>query len=311
MPRHAMPLTPLPVTDTRGFFRPLGRELVALLGDLPAEGWDRPTSAGVWLVRDVVAHLSDTALRRLSLHRDGTARGVSPASEGEVAALVGGLNASWVSVARRFSGRALTAIYRTAIEELADFFETLPLGSPALFPVSWAGEATSAGWFDVAREFTEQWHHQAQVRDAVEAPPPSDPAWLAAVLETSLRCLPHAYRTVSAPKGASCVVEISGPSGGVWTLRREADAWTLWRGEEDDPRTEDAGTADGRSRGRIALPSDAAWRLFFHARTPESAASAIRTSGNPGLAAAFLAARSVILGPPVSGRRDPGSAPSP
>jgi len=285
-----MPLAPLPVTDTRGFFRPLGRELVDLLGVLPAEAWDRPTSAGVWLVRDVVAHLSDTALRRVSLHRDGTARGVSPASEREVAALVGSLNASWVSVARRFSGRVLTTLYRTAIEELADFFEALPLDSPALFPVSWAGEATSSGWFDVAREFTEQWHHGAQVRAAVEAPPPSDPAWLAAVFETSLRSLPHAYRTVAVPSGASCVVEITGPSGGVWTLRREADAWRLWRGE-----AESEGTADASRHVRITLPEDAAWRLFFHGRTPEPAASAIRISGDPALAEAFLAARSVVL----------------
>ena len=54
----------LPLTDTRFFFRPLSADLVALLRTLSAEAWRRPTLAGSWLVRDVVAHLLDTTLRR-------------------------------------------------------------------------------------------------------------------------------------------------------------------------------------------------------------------------------------------------------
>jgi hypothetical protein len=43
----------------------------------------------------------------------------------------------------------LTDLYERASREAADWFESLPLEAPALFPVSWAGEQTSAGWFDV------------------------------------------------------------------------------------------------------------------------------------------------------------------
>ena len=39
-----------------------------------------------------------------------------------------------------------------------------------MFPVSWAGEEESANWFDTAREFTERWHHQQQIRLAVDKP---------------------------------------------------------------------------------------------------------------------------------------------
>jgi hypothetical protein len=34
---------------------------------------------------------------------------------------------------------------------------------------AWAGETDSRNWFDVAREYTEKWHHQQQLRDATTA----------------------------------------------------------------------------------------------------------------------------------------------
>ena len=37
-----------------------------------------------------------------------------------------------------------------------------------------AGEAVSANWFDVAREFTERWHHQQQIRLAIGGPADAD-----------------------------------------------------------------------------------------------------------------------------------------
>ena len=70
---------PLPVTDTRRAFRPLSVEIVGLLRSLSVEDWTLPTVAGSWRVRDVVAHLLDTALRRLSFHRD---RSMPPADAG-------------------------------------------------------------------------------------------------------------------------------------------------------------------------------------------------------------------------------------
>lgn len=283
-----MPLEPLPITDTRRLFRPLGRELVARLRELATPAWDRPTVAGSWRIRDVVAHLTDTALRRLSRHRDGEGAGATgqpPLTESEVSALVNGLNASWVAAARRFSPRVLTELYASAVEELSSFFEGLPLDAPALFPVSWAGDATSAsaGWFDVAREFTEQWHHHAQIREAAGWPPFPEPAWLRAVLETAVRGLPHAYRGVAAEPGASCAIEVSGPSGGAWTLRREGNGWAIWQGVE------------ASAGARVALSDEAAWRLLFNALSPGDADRLVTRSGDARLSAPLLAARSVIL----------------
>ena len=221
-----MPLVSLGPTDTRGLFRPVSRQLVALLRTLEPEQWNAPTVAGTWLVRDVVAHLTDGALRRLSFERDGlTPPGPgSIATERDFVAFINGLNQQWVTVARRFSPRVLTDLFEAASTGAADWFESLPLDAPALFPVSWAGENASAGWFDVGREFTELWHHQEQVRMAVGAPSLTDPRYLRAVLEIALRALPHAFRDLGAEPGASVVIDVTGPAGGQWTLtNRQTD----------------------------------------------------------------------------------------
>lgn len=281
-----MALAPLSPTDTRPYFRPVARELVALLRGLSAADWERPTVAGSWRVRDVVAHILDGTLRRLSFHRDRLrlpAPDPPPRSEREFVAFINGLNRQWVEVATRFSPRVLAGLYELAGAELAEFFEALPMDSPALFAVSWAGEDQSAGWFDVGREFTELWHHQAQVRDAVGAPPLADPRWLQAVLLVALRGLPHAYRDVPAEPERRLTIEITGPAGGVFTLRRDDGRYSLWAGQEP-----------GES-ARVSMSDDTAWRLLFNALPPGRAEALVTRGGEPSLSAPLLRARSVIV----------------
>jgi uncharacterized protein (TIGR03083 family) len=279
-------LEPIRPIDTRRLFRPVSRGLVALLRDLPAGDWDRPTIAGAWLVRDVVAHLLDSTLRRLAFHRDG----MTPpppsrpiASEHDFVGFINELNAQWVTAAKRLSPRVLADLYERASGEAADWFEALPLDAPALFAVSWAGEDASAGWFDIGREFTELWHHQAQIRLAVDAPQLEDPRFLAAVLDVAVRGLPHAFRDVPSASGDAIALEIDGASGGRWTLSREPARWTLWRGEPDAPVA------------RLRVSDDAAWRLLFNALPDRAADDAVHVEGRADLGRAFLRARSVIV----------------
>jgi uncharacterized protein (TIGR03083 family) len=281
-----MPLNPLPPTDTRPYFRPVSRALVALLRGLPSDAWDKPTVAGAWRVRDVVAHILDGSLRRVSFHRDRLAPPApepAPRTDAEFVAFINGLNRQWVETARRLSPRVLADMYELASTALADFVESLPADAPALFPVSWAGEAESAGWFDIGREFTELWHHQAQVRDAVGAPPLPDPRWLHAVLLIALRGLPHAYRDVPIAPGQGLTIEVTGAAGGVWTLRRDETTFRLWAGEE-------SGEA-----ARVTMSDDTAWRLLFNALPPGRAEALVARSGDPALSAPLLRARSVIV----------------
>jgi uncharacterized protein (TIGR03083 family) len=267
-------------------FRPVSGGLVTLLRQLAPADWHRPTVAGEWLVRDVVAHLLDTALRRLSFARDGMEPPPPPepiTSDRELVAFINGLNAQWVATARRLSPRVLTDAYALAAAGQADWFEQQPLDGPALFSVSWAGETASANWFDIGREFTEVWHHQQQIRMAVGADSLPDPRYLHAVLDIAARGLPHAYREVAAAPGQTVVIDVSGPSGGRWTLTSDGARWALSRGE---PASETA---------RVQLDEDLAWKMLFNAAKGPEAARLLRITGDADLAGALLRARSVIV----------------
>jgi uncharacterized protein (TIGR03083 family) len=281
-----MTLKPQIAVDTRGLFRPVSSSLVRLLRRLADRDWELPTIAGTWVVRDVVAHLLDSTLRRLSFHRDGMAPPPPPATGGsarDFVDFINALNAQWIVSAKRLSPRVLTDLYERAGSEAAEWFESLPLDAPALFPVSWAGEDASAGWFDIGREFTELWHHQQQIRMAVGADALPDPRYLRAVIDVALRGLPHAFREVPAEPGQTVVVDIGGAGGGQWTLLRDEQRWTLWRGEPP------AATA------RIRLDDDAAWQLLFNALPEGDAARIVQIEGRTDLAAPLLRARSVIV----------------
>ena len=281
-----MTLAPPPTVDTRAYFRPVASELATLLRTLEPQQWDNPTLAGAWRVRDVAAHLVDTMCRRLSFQRDGLTPPPPPhpiASEQDLVAFINTLNKQWVDAAARLSPRVLTDLFATVSAALADFMEQLPLDAPALFPVSWAGEDRSAGWFDVGREFTELWHHQAQIRLAVGAPPLGDARYLHAVIAIAMRGLPHAYRAVAAPERATLAIVVDGDAGGTWTLQRTGQKWTLWSGRDDAATTV------------VNVSDENTWRLLFNALREPEASSAMRVTGDHALAQPLLRARSVIV----------------
>jgi uncharacterized protein (TIGR03083 family) len=281
-----MPLAPIPPTDTRALFRPVAAELIPVLRSLSPDDWERPTIAGTWVVRDVAAHVLDVTMRRLSFHRDRLtppppSRPIN--SERDFADFINGLNAKWINACRRVSPRLLTDLIEKSTAELASFFEALPLEAPALFGVSWAGEQTSEGWFDIGREFTELWHHQEQIRLAVGAASLTDPRFLHAVLGIAVRGLPHAYRGVAAGEGDTVTIEAAGPAGGEWTIAHSSSAWRIHDGAPAAPTT------------RVRMSDDAAWRLLFNALKGDAARAAVQIEGRADLAEPLLAARSVIV----------------
>ena len=281
-----MGLTPIPITDTRHFFRPLAARALELARALDASSWARPTLAPEWRVRDVFTHMVDTALRRVSFHRDRLdppRPSVAIRSERDFVAFINRLNAEWVNVTKRFSPAVLIGLYNLASTELADFVERLPIDAPPLFPVSWAGEDGDQGWLDIGRDFTEQWHHQMQIREAVGARQDDRTEWLHATLLIALRGLPHTYRHTPAAERTTVVIEILGPAGGLWTLQQQEQRWTLW-----------AGTGESDCSARVAMTDDVAWRLLFNA-LPGSRLEEIHTEGDRALVAPLFAARSVVV----------------
>ena len=275
------PLSPVLTAD---LFAPLSAELVALLRGLGESDWTRPTIAGAWRVRDVVGHLLDVDLRNLSYGRDGQ-RGLRPSTPGfaDVVSFINETNASGVSYAGRLSPPVLTDLLELTGQWVSRHVTSLPPDAEAPFPVAWAGEDRSANWMDIGREYTERWHHQAQIRDAVGAPRLLQPPWFQPFLDLSVRAFPRAYSSLAAPVGTTVAFEVEGETQGAWTITRSAAGWVVTRGR--------AAQAAASARS----DADTAWRLLYNALSVDEARRRVATSGPPVLTEPLLAARSVMV----------------
>ena len=268
------PLTPVGPVFLVDRLPALHGRLITLLRGLKETDWPRPTACALWSVKDIAAHLLDTALRRLSFGRDGL-RSVpepAPATYAELVAYLNRLNAEWTAACRRLSPRVLIELLEETGPRLHQFFRSLDPHSPALFPVSWAGEDHSPVWFDIGREYTEQWLHQQQIREALGADLLSGREWLNPTLDIFVRALPFTFKEVGGRAGLSVQFEISGPAGGVWTLVRNPDKWVLFVG------------TDGEPAATVRLGQEIAWKLFSKGLTARAARQHIHIEGDRRLA---------------------------
>jgi uncharacterized protein (TIGR03083 family) len=242
---------PLEPIFTAHLFAELERLLIKLLRSLGADEWERPTVAPLWKVRDVTAHLLDTQLRILSIARDGQALDLSAlASDAGLTELVNHLNHEGVSFYRRLSPDVLISLMEIASREHSEYQRSLDPFAKARFGVSWAGEEESRNWFNTAREFTERWHHQQQIRLATDRPGIMTREFYNPVLDTFMRALPFHYREVSAKPGSLAQFDVSGECGGSWYLYRDEASWKLTAEPLGDKITE------------VTIPREIAWRVF-------------------------------------------------
>lgn len=278
-----MPGEALPPILCAHLLRRVDGKLIDLLNSLTPGEWDRPTVAPLWKVRDVAAHLLDTALRKLSMVRDSWQ--VEPAqirSPQDLIALVDRLNQEGVTVYRRLSPRVLVDLMQKTCQESARFHESLDPFARAAFNVSWAGEHQSLNWFDTARELTERWHHQQQIRLATNRPGLMTPELYHPVLDCFVRGLPHAYRDVQAPIGTVVLLEISGHCGGQWCLLRESTDWRLVK------------PYAAAFASRVTIPEELAWRVFTKGIDRESARAQIHLDGNRDLGEQVLRLTAIV-----------------
>ena len=264
-------------------FPGLHRELMSVLRGLEPADWSRPTPCALWSVKDIVAHLLDSCLRRLSFGRDRLDATPSRPidSYGDLVSYLNHLNAEWVAATRRVSPRVLMDLMDSAEPELHEYLSSLDPNDPATFGVAWAGEDRSLNWFDIGREYTERWLHQQQIREAVGAPGLNARAWLYPALDIFVRALPFTYQKVEAPSGSTVELTIGGSAGGVWTLARSRGGWLLYVGSAARPNT------------RVTLDQETAWKLFSKSLSAETARD-IRIEGDARLGRPMLGALAVM-----------------
>ena len=199
----------------------------------------------------------------------------------DLVALINSLNELWIKAASRLSPRVLCDLLKLSGEQVCAYLASLDqyaIGDP----VDWAGPDPSPVWLDIAREYTEWWHHQQQIRDAVGKPGLKEPRFFHPVLDAFVRALPHTFRKVDAKEGTLIALTISGDSGGRWLLLRENTAWRLY---VDNTQKADAETI---------IDQEIAWRLFCKGTTKDEALAGAVLSGDRALASTALEMTSVI-----------------
>lgn len=263
---------PKPPIDFVALLPDIDQQLISLLKSLTPEEWQAQTIARLWKVKDVAAHLLDGNIRILSILRDGyqdTAPLIN--SYQDLVDFLNGLNADWVKAMKRVSPRMLLLLHEVTGPLYCRYYASLNPDDISFFPVAWAGETESSNRMHIAREYTEKWLHQQQIRDAVNKPGIMNRKYFHPFIHVLMLALPYTYRSVEAEENTLIRVNIPTEIGGDWFLLRAAGKWKLYEEAAHKPHAE------------VIIDPDIAWRLFSKSIRPKDVAGKVIISGNESL----------------------------
>lgn len=261
---------PPPILTVR-LFPGLLTGLLDLLATLSGDDWTTPIPKKSWSVKDVALHLLSGDIGILSRRRDGYVSAAPKTTDyRELVEFLRTQNDTWIRAAQRISPGLLRGLLGFTGRQVQDYFESLDPNASGE-SVSWTGPGAAPNWLNIAQEYTERWHHQQHIREALARPGFMEERFLRPALDTFIRALPHTYRDVRAPEDTVIQVTISGDSGGVWLLVRERNRWGLYIGSA------------GRPRAAVVLPQEMAWKLFTKWATKDDALRASEIQGERSL----------------------------
>ncbi len=262
--------------QTLHLFLPLEQKLIELLKSLSEDEWQTFTLARKWTVKDVAAHLLDGSIRTLAAadNYEGDPPGTIQSYQ-DLLDYLNRHNAEWVHAMKRVSPATLIHLLEVTQKPFVEYYQSLDPYGQSRYSVAWAGEETSLNWFHIAREYTERWHHQQQIREAVQQPGTMIREFFYPVMQTFMMALPHAYRNTVAPEGTRIRIIIEGETGGNWCIQSNGHSWFLkpW---EVLVTTE------------VSIPPDIAWKLFTKGTKGEVAVNEITITGDSELAKPLL-----------------------
>jgi len=270
--------------ETLDLFSVLDRKLIELLKSLTAEEWDSQTVAKLWRVKDVASHLLDGNLRGLSTSRDSYF-GEKPENIQSYQDLVGflnQLNMSWTSATKRLSPQVIIKLLEITGQEYTEHLKTLNPFENAIFSVAWAGQETSPNWFHIAREYTEKFLHQQQIRDAVGRQGIMTKEFFYPFVDTFMFALPHTFRDISAENGTIVSIEVSTELGGIWSIVKTEKGWDLEKSKNLYPTS------------KIVIDPETVWKLFSKSWKPEQVIDKVKIMGNIDLAKKALSIVAVM-----------------
>jgi hypothetical protein len=263
--------------EVLGVYPTLLSKVVGILRNLENEAWEYKTLLPTWRIKDIVAHLVSGALRKLSSIENAT-----PTPHRQIldykglVAAINRENEQWVETIRNLHPNVLIDLLESSYGKLIEKFQEMNPEATAIHSVGWAGESVSANWFDIAREYTELWHHQAQICDKIEDPTVLDDSFFRPFIETCFQALSHHYQKLDISASYVIAIEIPEMEDGVYFFSRESERWHLKKyGQKDSMPKSDA---------RISADKDDLWKVFTNTVDYGSLADNVSIEGEETLA---------------------------
>ena len=271
-----------PAINVRAPFAVVRAALLDLLNELSGDAWSAATSCPGWTVHDIVAHLLHDDLRRISRSRDGYAGELAAVVDGSPVDRLNEANQRWVADTGFLSPVLLVDLLTHTSSLLEAMWADADLNAPSE-GVWWAGIEVAPVWLDLARDYSEDWTHQQQIREAIGRPGLTEPRFLDPLLDTLLRALPRTYRDVRAPDGASVLITVTDEDRElIWSLRADRAGWMLGPGPAGEPTA------------RVVVPADTLWRLATGGISPDVARNCVATDGDQTLGEQLFQIVSVV-----------------
>ncbi len=272
------------IIHTAHLFPLLDEKLISLLRSLTIEEWNQPTIAKLWTVKDIASHLLDGNIRTLSLARDQHRVELDRIinSYRDLVDYLNQLNADWVKATKRMSPQLLTNLLEITGKQCSAYWQQADLFTDAFFSVAWAGEQTSKNWFHIAREYTEKFIHQQQIREAVGKQELFTKELFYPFIDTFMQALPYTFRNTAAETGTTVQVTVSSDIGGDWFVNKQEAEWVLVNETENE------------IAAQVIIDPQTAWKLFSKGITPAEARKKVTIHKNETLGEVALTMLSVM-----------------
>jgi uncharacterized protein (TIGR03083 family) len=261
------------------------KRLLELFSELEAEEWEKPTICPGWTVKDIGLHLLGDDVGYLSGARDHFSNPFFRDKDlSEWKSLVKNINEAnelWVKATTRISPKLLADLLELTGKQFYEYVQSLDL-TAINGVVSWAGPDPAPVWLDIAREYTERWVHQQQIRDAVNKPGLKEKRFFHPVLDTFVRALPHTYKDIPVDDTTVLKFVVTGEAGDAWYLVGEASSWSLSQGAELQPVAV------------VTMNQETCWRLFTKGVNKDQARAKTVIEGDQKLGEQLLETVSII-----------------
>lgn len=267
--------------ETLHLFPKLTEEFLKLLREIEPSDWLKPSPIKGRTVKDLVSHVIDGSLRNISMQRDNFMDNSNIPNINSYDDLINHiqkLNTDWMNVSKRLSPEILIDFLEYSDKEFYEFIKSKNPKGKAIFSVAWAGESESENWFDTAREYTEKWHHQMQIRLALDKQILLDTEYSEPLYDTFMIALPHLYREFSNfENGTKIKISLTGKLNKSWIIEWQTDKWIFTDSLKPDIYTS------------VEIPDDIAWLIFTNTdRDKEKYKTRIKINGDKSIGLKLL-----------------------